>query len=517
MKAKAKWQRFLPVFMTLSLWGCSQVPLAGPLNPISRFSAQDSGAGKQQAIFQAPSGQLRHYQSQLQQSLQTLSEALPPELRITPVLPAEPPAPVPAQPSSPDPRLNPGTPYQPPSAPNSPDLQVPSTPSVPTAPTEPNTGTPGNPNGSAPGSGGGYRYEDLQWFLRKINASKAWQITKGNPNEIVAVIDTGLDYGHPAFNGRTLLGYDFSDNDMDPMDQQAHGTHVAGIIAGNDGNIQGVAPNVKILAIKVFSATGFAQGEYVLARAIRYAVKYGASVINLSLGSPTLYDCSQYSEYMRAINSAIDEAYANGVSVVTAAGNEAYDFIYGRCSVQQNVNQIPVVATDEMDRLASFSNYPNFTHPKAISAPGVNIFSTIPRYLVCNDQFCDMPYDYMDGTSMASPVIAGSLALIRSAMYDDYVRTMQRRQSQGRLQGPILNFRDFFHEYSELARQQLSIEIPPAQLAERILFSLTNQPGRVIPPSLIYEGRRDPLYGYGRVDVGAAVAAAANVFTAAGL
>jgi len=505
-------QYLISTLVAMNLFACSQTPLTPA--PQARFIAKHNQNNNEQPLFKWSEGQLRRYHPQLQQSLSLLNNA--PDLRVDPIFtPEEPPAPVPAQPSQPNPNLPVKDPYQPPTAPNTPEQ--PTEPQEPGHPTEPYNPNPGTPDGTSPVPGGSYRYEDLQWFLRKIDAPRAWRISRGNPELTVAVIDTGIDYGHPAFAGRALMGFDFAENDMDPMDDQAHGTHVAGIIAGNDGNIQGVAPNVKILAIKVFSREGFARGEYVLARAIRYAVKYGASVINLSLGSPTLYDCSQYSDFMRAINSAIDEAYANGVNVVTAAGNEAYDFIHGRCSVQQNVNQIPVIATNEMDRLASFSNYPNFTHPKAISAPGVNIFSTIPRHLVCNEQYCEMPYDYMDGTSMAAPVIAGSLALIRSAMYEDYVRTMQRRQSQGRMQGPLLNFRDFFHEQSDLARQQLSIAIKPAQLAERILFSFTNQPARVIPPGLIYEGRRDPIFGYGRTNIGTAVEAAANVFTAAGL
>ncbi|PKL74431.1 MAG: hypothetical protein CVV27_20565, partial [Candidatus Melainabacteria bacterium HGW-Melainabacteria-1] len=345
----------------------------------------------------------------------------------------------------------------------------------------------------------------------------AWRVTQGHADLTVAVIDTGVDYAHPSFRHRILKGYDFADGDMDPSDEVAHGTHVAGIVAGNDGNIRGVAPNVKILAIKVFSKQGFVQGEHVLARAIRYATQHGASIINLSLGSPTLFDCGSYSDMMRALNSAIDEAYASGVTVVTAAGNESYDFIHGRCSVQQNVNQIPVIATSELDRLAPFSNYANFTHPKAISAPGVNIFSAIPRFMVCDATQCGMPYDYMDGTSMASPIIAGALALVRSGIYDDYLRTMRRRSAANRMQGPLLSFREFFHEKANVAQAQLSIAIPPAQLSERILFSHTNLPSRVIPQGLIYEGRRDPIYGFGRINIGAATEAAANVFTAANL
>jgi subtilisin family serine protease len=205
--------------------------------------------------------------------------------------------------------------------------------------------------------------------------------------------------------------------------------------------------------------------------------------------------------------------------VVTAAGNEGLDFINGRCSVQQNANQIPVIATNELDQLAGFSNSAGHVHPKAISAPGVNIFSSIPMRLVCNEQRCEMPYDYMDGTSMASPVVAGALALIRSAMYEDYVRTIQRRNATlppAQAQR-TLKFREFFHEQAHIAQAQLSLALRPAQLAERLLLSHTNKPSRKIPQGLIYEGQRDPIFGFGRLDIGAGVEAASRVFTLAGL
>lgn len=364
-----------------------------------------------------------------------------------------------------------------------------------------------------------FRYEDLMWHLRKTNTPNAWRFTQGNPEIVVAVIDSGIDYNHPAFRGRVYKGFDFAGMDIDPMDESSHGTHVGGIIAGNDPNIRGVAPNVKLMAIKVFNGTTFAKGEFVLARSIRYATQYGASIINLSLGSPTLGDCGEFSAYMRSINSAIDEAVSQGITVVTAAGNEGYGQATGKCSVQQNINQIPVVATNETDTLAAFSNYVNYGHPKAISAPGVNIFSSIPMRYVCNDQFCEMPYDYMDGTSMASPMVAGALALIRSAMYDDYKRVMgaRQRKSGNTPMTQVLSLRDFFHGQGQRAKQQLTIALTPAQLSEQLLFSHTNIPGRKVPEGLIYEGNRHPIYGFGRVDIGAAVESAARVFTAAGL
>ncbi|MGV3526813.1 MAG: S8 family serine peptidase [Candidatus Sericytochromatia bacterium] len=529
---KSTLQQILVGVGLIALTACSSsLPLAQ-----RPMQLQSQSASSSKALLEAPKGTLRRYrqaQTQALQATQTLraahsgkrfysSNADGSEAPVlTPSLPEllPPPEPVSADPANPINGIGPlpQQPFTPPLAPSEPNANpimgpLPNPVGEPGA-TQPNS--PNQPGGVAPG--GNFRYEDLQWHLRKIEAERAWRITQGNPDLTVAVIDTGVDYGHAAFQGRILKGYDFSENDTDPLDDQAHGTHVAGLIAGNDGNIKGVAPRVKILAIKVFSQRTFSQDEYALARAIRYATQYGADVINLSLGSPTLYNCDQYSDVMRALNSAIDEAYASGVTVITAAGNEASDFIYGRCSVQQNVNQIPVVATTELDRLAPFSNFSNLTHPKAVSAPGTNMFSTVPRYMVCHEQYCDMPYDYMDGTSMASPIIAGTAALIRSAMYDDYVRTLRRRAARGVNPGPMLSFKDFFHGQAQMASAQLGIAVSPTQLAERLLSSFTNAPGRVIPEKLIYEGRRDPIFGFGRTNTGAAVEAAANVFTAAGL
>lgn len=445
------------------LWACApQSPLVGPAfrpgmatRGPAQFSRLNSSASK--ALFE-PAGQLRKY-ARTQQESEMKALRFRRQNAAASLNPNDPPAP---------------------------ELLPPA---------------PASANASIP-----TEFGDLQWFLRKINAPNAWKVTEGHPELTVAVIDSGVDYGHAAFSGRMLKGFDFADLDMDPMDQSSHGTHVAGIIAGRDSNIRGVAPNVKIMAVKVFPDGDSAQGDRSVSRAIRYATRYGASVINLSLGVPSLYDCGTYSGFMRDLNSAIDEAVANGVTVVTAMGNQGYGFVHGRCSVQQNVNQIPVVATNEMDQLSSFSNYPNLNHPKAVSAPGVNIFSTVPRHISQN--YNGSPYDYMDGTSMAAPVVAGAIALIRSAMYEDYVRVMEKYQS------PALSFREFFHSKAQVASQQMSMGLKPGEMAEQILFSHTNNPSHVNPPAMIYEGSRQPLFGYGRIDVGRAVAAASQVFSA---
>lgn len=356
-----------------------------------------------------------------------------------------------------------------------------------------------------------FKFKSKQWHLRDTDAISAWEKTTGNKDLIVAVIDSGVDYNHPDFKNRVIKGPDFADKDDDSMDEGGHGTHVAGIIAAN-GSVKGLAPNVKIMALKVFSS-GENKNNYSvsdgIADAILYATENGASIINMSLGSPSLM-----SNNSRTIESAINEAVGKGLIVVTAAGNDAYGSVSSQPSVQSNINQIPVIATDEMKKISTFSTYSNLDHPKAISAPGVNIYSTMPVAMACNKKLCEMPYQYMDGTSMASPVVAGTLALIESAMYDDYVKLMKEFQKiEPNI--TILTFKEFFHTKQKSAMSILGISIPPARLAEQLLFSYTNKDNSYSqnPRSMSYGALRDPVFGFGIVNAGNATKAASEVFS----
>lgn len=141
----------------------------------------------------------------------------------------------------------------------------------------------------------------------------AWSIATGQPDTIVAVLDSGVRPDHPDLTGKVLPGYDFFNNDSDPNDDVGHGTAVTGIVAarGNDGvGIAGVAWDVDILPVKVGNADG-APVSFI-AQGIYYAVDHGASVINLSLGS---------SSPSATLESSIDYAYNHNVVVVAASGN----------------------------------------------------------------------------------------------------------------------------------------------------------------------------------------------------
>ena len=230
-----------------------------------------------------------------------------------------------------------------------------------------------------------------QYAPQIVQADKAWDVTRGSPEIVVAVIDTGVDYMHPDLNGKVILGYDFVNDDPDPMDDNGHGTHVAGIIGAVTNNgvgVAGIGYNTRVMAVKVLSATG--GGFYsTVARGITYAVDNGARVINLSLRGTV--DSS-------ILQDAVNYAWSKGVLVVAAAGNDGsnapvYPAVYPHV--------LAVAATDWNDNYWSLSNYGDFVD---VSAPGVGIYST-------DWSGGAGPYASRSGTSMAAPHVAGVAAL----------------------------------------------------------------------------------------------------------
>jgi thermitase len=233
-------------------------------------------------------------------------------------------------------------------------------------------------------------YSGYQYGLRTTQTNLAWDVAQGSSSQEIAVLDSGVDYTHPDLDGKTILGYDFVDDDNAPMDANGHGTHVAGIAAAETNNatgISGMAPNTKILAVRVLDAAGSGSLDDV-ANGIRYAADAGAEVINLSLGC----DC-----HTTALESAVNYAWNKGVVVVAAAGNDNVSATFEPASY---TNVIAVGAVNDRDRKASFSNYGTWVD---VVAPGVSIASTYPGN----------QYVYMDGTSMASPYVAGLAALLK--------------------------------------------------------------------------------------------------------
>lgn len=253
-----------------------------------------------------------------------------------------------------------------------------------------------------------------------ISAMLAWATTTGSEKVVVAVLDSGVDYTHedlapnmwvrPAsldpYHDNELgtvddvNGFNAIDNNSDPMDENGHGTHCAGIIGaegGNDIGIAGVNWKVKIMPLKFMNAGGYGTTKDAI-EAINYVIERKKAGVNVRIISAS-WGSTQKS---RALEEIIRKAYENDILFVAASGNASTnnDRAPHYPSSYNVPNVISVAALDRNDSLASFSNYG--VKSVAIAAPGVDILSTWLR----NE------YEEKSGTSMATPVVAGVAALI---------------------------------------------------------------------------------------------------------
>jgi thermitase len=260
---------------------------------------------------------------------------------------------------------------------------------------------------------------NLQYAPQVMNVTSAWNFGFGNPQVIVAVIDSGVDYKHEELlaPGKVILGHNYPGKSEDPMDDNGHGTHVAGIIGAPQNNglgIAGIAGNVTILAIKTMDKDGV--GTFAdIASGIIEAANKGANVINLSLGG---YGYS--SALQNAVSYAIN---VKNVTVVAAAGNDSIDISVTPVFPASLPDVISVAASTSSDRRAFFSNYGPTT---LVAAPGLDVLST---YWTSDNAVTGYQYD--SGTSMASPNVAGVVALMLSRAGTDTptstVRTVLER------------------------------------------------------------------------------------------
>ena len=239
---------------------------------------------------------------------------------------------------------------------------------------------------------------DSQWAPQLTGAESAWAVTTGDNSIIIAVTDTGVDGTHPDLAGKVIAGYDTFNNI--PISAgadssvQYHGTHCAGIAAAvgnNNQGMAGVAWGSKIMPIKIsddgpdYSATDFDMAE-----AFMWAVDNGADIISCSFGGKG---------YSQTMKDAIDYAVIDNGCVMTASmGNSHRDEIMYPAGYQ---SVIAVGNTDAHDEIADWSTTGNHM---SVCAPGVEIYSTMPGG----------GYDYIDGTSMSCPFVAGAAALILS-------------------------------------------------------------------------------------------------------
>lgn len=268
--------------------------------------------------------------------------------------------------------------------------------------------------------------DDL-WGIKAIRAPQAWDMTTG-AGVTVGVIDTGVDLNHPDLSANAWVnpdeiasngidddgngyvddvhGWNFYDNNSSTVDVHSHGTHVAGTVAaaGNNGvGVAGVAYRAKIMALQACNAEGKCSTS-ATAAAINYAVNMGAKVTNNSYGGPGSSSLQR---------DAIKYAHANNVATIAATGNDSEDVIQAMHYPSNDENVIAVSASTHTNALASFSN---FGAKVDVVAPGNLILSlgtTGVSSYVCPAYFTSL-YCYKSGTSMASPHVAGIVALMYS-------------------------------------------------------------------------------------------------------
>lgn len=262
-------------------------------------------------------------------------------------------------------------------------------------------------------------YNDVTkvYVPQQIRADRAWDVTRGSSSVLVAVVDSGLDMAHPdlvgalwtntrevADNGLDddgngfvddVNGWDFANGDNQPADDLGHGTHVTGILAARIDNgvgIAGIAGGIKILPIKVLDSKN--QGSWVnIAQGIIYAADQGARAINLSLGATSA---------SQTVQDAVRYAQNRGVLVVASSGNNGTEQLFYPAAYD---GVVAVGATTVGGEHWVLSNTGDYI---SVSAPGNTVYSTYWKAGVGS------MYQFMSGTSMASPVVSGVAALIWS-------------------------------------------------------------------------------------------------------
>ncbi len=224
------------------------------------------------------------------------------------------------------------------------------------------------------------------WNLENIGAYKAHESSRGSGAKI-AIIDTGVDYTHPELssNFTRKKGHDFIKDDEDPMDENGHGTHVAGTCAGKNC---GVAPDATLYAVRVLDENG-SGSDMTVAAGIEWAMLNNIDIAGMSLGGPTA---------SRALEDMCRLASQNNILLVAAAGNSGYGPNYPAAFGDY------VIAVAAVDRNNKHADFSNIWETNDISAPGVGIYSSYPGG----------EYRVLDGTSMATPHISGALGLMIS-------------------------------------------------------------------------------------------------------
>ncbi len=255
------------------------------------------------------------------------------------------------------------------------------------------------------------------WHLKAINLQAGWKITKGSPTVKIAVVDDGIDPSHPMFKGRIVDAYNVFTQDNRLSLGEGHGTHTAGLAAGSaeyfSKGASGVAPGCKLMPIQVFDNKHCSLSAIVAG--VMYAVHHDADVVNLSIGPSfkglNMLPVKQQDQIARNQFKNVEKLWARVCTLaakkncilVFAAGND--DILSSVPPENRNQSSIVVTAVDKNLYPTDFTNYGPCSD---ISAPGKEIYSSFPRG---SFQSCD-------GTSMAAPIVAGTIALMKSLKKD---------------------------------------------------------------------------------------------------
>lgn len=344
-----------------------------------------------------------------------------------------------------------------------------------------------------------------------IDAPEAWDVTKGDDDIIIAIVDTGIDYNHADLVGNIwqntgeidcvdgidsdgngyvddCIGWDFTtcewfkedgscetvkSEDNDPMDDHGHGTHVAGITGavGNNGEgVAGVMWNVKLMALKFINIQGAGTTADAI-NAIEYAIANGARIINASWGGY---------EYSLALYNTINSANSAGILFIAAAGNGGDDSVGDNNDLTpmypasyELPNIISVAATDQNDLRLSFSNYG--LNSVDVAAPGVYIFSTVPNWWDGGGGYGVL--EFFAGTSMATPHVSGLAGLI----YSYYDGSNNTAFSYTQVRDTILRYVDLLPSLQGWIKTGGRIN---AHLAVSSLLSPTNLTATTNSPSI---------------------------------
>jgi thermitase len=232
----------------------------------------------------------------------------------------------------------------------------------------------------------------LQWHLDQIHADEAWDLSFGSDDVLIAIVDTGIDYGHVDLDRKVVLGRDVGDEDDDPRDENGHGTRVAGLAAAVTDNEQGIAgacPECLLLAVKANKGGAGQITKFDSAEGIVYAADHGADVINISSGSPTPDPVQQ---------DAVSYALGKGIAVVAAAGNESSAVIQYPAA---HDGVVAVAASTDKSRLWTGTSFGPWVD---VAAPGFNLLTTSAS-----------AYVRVTGTSFAAPLVSGAAGLALSA------------------------------------------------------------------------------------------------------